>query len=182
MTPDNERAILLCKRCGAQWLSAPAASLISATGRCLRCNGPMEPTAPRAEQVSDEELFRVVIDAMDALNRCDHVAFISLLHEDFRGFSTAYLGTSDSTYAGHEGGQSYARQVAMSWRAGRIVADECRALGDGRLLVVAELVARPGQRLGRRAVWLVTIDAGRILELRAFGTRAEAMAAVASAG
>jgi ketosteroid isomerase-like protein len=169
-----------CGRCGAQWLSEPAASMIAESGRCLRCDGPLVPAAHDEQEASDADLFRVVIDAMDALNRCDHVAFISLLHDDFRGVASAYLETRDLTYAGHQGGQSYAQQVAMSWREGRIVPDECRALGGGRLVVVAELTGRSGQRLARKAVWLVTIDRGRILELRAFGTRAEAMAAVGS--
>jgi ketosteroid isomerase-like protein len=127
-----------------------------------------------------QENVEMVADGINAFNRRDLDALAGLMTTDCAWFPAMPGIVAGDSYRGRAGLEAYLVELASTWDALRIVAEECRDLGD-HVLVLGRLVGQgrgSGAPVETPIAVLQDFREGKISRVRAFLDPADAVEAL----
>jgi ketosteroid isomerase-like protein len=119
--------------------------------------------------------------AIAAFNRGDSERLIEFLTPDCQWRPAMLAAVEGAEFQGHAGLNAYVEATADTWEEFRIVADEFRAVGEDRVLVLGRIQGRGrGSGVQVERLWAVvhSFRAGKITRVHAFLGHADALEAV----
>jgi ketosteroid isomerase-like protein len=127
-----------------------------------------------------EENVEIVQRAFDAIRRRDIEALLALYDADIEFLPLTGTRVESGGYAGHAGVRSYFEEVAEVWEEMRPYADTTRPVGD-HVLVMGGCAVRgigSGALSDDPMAWVITLDDGKIVRHRGYGSADEALEAL----
>jgi ketosteroid isomerase-like protein len=124
------------------------------------------------------ENVEIVRRVFDTFNRRDIPAFLAALDPDVK-WMPIMAALEGRVYHGHEGARRWIEDLSADWEFFRPCFEEFRDLGD-RVLVFGRWRARArasGVELDEPGSWLYEIKDGKVVSMRTFTDRADALQA-----
>ena len=116
----------------------------------------------------------------DSFNRGDFEASLALIDEEIEWDEPPNMPDTGGTYHGHEGMVSGFRRYMGAWETLRVDPEELIAAGPDRVVVVTHWMGRSraaGVEVDQRVSQLYELREGKVVRLRQFRTREEALEA-----
>ena len=126
-----------------------------------------------------QEDVEIVRSVFDAFNRRDIAAFLAFLDPDVEWVPVLAV-LEGRVYRGHGEVRSWLKDLATDWEFFEVDYEELRDL-DGRVLVCGHWHARgraSGVELENPGTYLYELEDGKVVSMRTFTDRAEALEAV----
>jgi ketosteroid isomerase-like protein len=129
--------------------------------------------------MSDENI-QIVQLAFEAIRRRDIEGLLQLYDPDIEFLPLTGTLVESGGYAGHAGVRDYFDEVAQVWEEMRPYAHTTQPVGDHVVVMGGCAVRGIGSGLASddRMAWVITLQNGKIVRHRAFGTPEEAIEAV----
>jgi ketosteroid isomerase-like protein len=129
--------------------------------------------------MSDENV-QIVQLAFEAIRRRDIEGLLQMYDPDIEFMPLTGTLVESGGYAGHAGVRDYFDEVAQVWEEMRPYAHTTQPVGD-HVVVMGGCAVRgigSGLESDDRMAWVITVQNGKIVRHRAFGTPEEALDAV----
>jgi ketosteroid isomerase-like protein len=126
-----------------------------------------------------EQTIERLRQGIEAFNRRDLDGAMAPLDPDVELVSLKAV-LEGSSYNGREGMRRLLKDMGEDWDQFQLTADEFLPVGDDRLLVMGHLQARgkaSGVEVNYAAAWLCNLRAGKVVRVRFYDDRDEALAA-----
>jgi ketosteroid isomerase-like protein len=108
-----------------------------------------------------QENVEVSKGVIDAFNRRDVDAIFECVNQDVEWFPAMPVTSGGGALLGHEGIESYVREVGDTWEEYRVMAQDFRDLGESQVLVLSRVEGR-----GAGSGGLVDAPMGQIFDFR----------------
>jgi uncharacterized protein len=135
-------------------------------------------TAAHAPEPIEQTIERLR-QGIEAFNRRDLDGAMAPLDPDVELVSLKAV-LEGSSYNGREGMRRLLEDMSEDWEQFQLSADEFVPVGDDRVLVMGHLQARgkaSGVEVNYAAAWLCNLRAGKVVRVRFYDDREEALAA-----